>query len=728
VSAMFSLAGLRSPWSAPAGPAGSPAEQEARASLRSLRGLLLLCLLVPALLFVAFAAYRFQQVQREAEVRLDRALRIAHEHALKVLETSDTLLAHVTDIAPAAGVGIEGSANLQEQLATLARFKPQVVSIRITDAQGQALVTDRERASGVVNVSDRSYFRWHQGRAPDGEIYFSEVLVGRVSNKPFFDMSKARSGVAGAFAGVVSVSVSPEYFTRFHADLSANEPGLAITMFRQDGTVYSRWPALASAPPRMAASSPVLARVLAGETRGVIRGVSSLDRNDRLIMFQRVGTYPVYLGTGLEMSAIRAAWLREMATLGAFSAIPVLGLVIAALAAMKRGRQSLEAARRLREEGEARLQVEEALRQAQKMEALGRLTGGVAHDFNNALMVISANLHVLKLTQPQAAGKQTEAIARAVDTAANLTRQLLAFSRRQALTPQVLQLQRQLPQMKDLLAPVLGSQVPLTIDVEADAPAIKVDVAELELALINLAVNAKDAMPAGGSFRVTARRAPAPPPMTGEAALIEATDTGTGIPADLQARVFEPFFTTKPVGEGTGLGLSQVYGLCERSGGLAQIRSTPGAGTTVSLYFPAWHGAVEADSPEQPAAPATVDLRVLLVEDNADVAAAIRPVLEMLGCRVTHFLRARPAADWLDAHPREVDAVLTDVVMPGDMDGLALAQHVRRHHAALRLVVMTGYAEHMEEIHRQGFMLLAKPWTADKLARALRASAGTAAA
>ncbi|RYY52501.1 MAG: response regulator, partial [Comamonadaceae bacterium] len=181
------------------------------------------------------------------------------------------------------------------------------------------------------------------------------------------------------------------------------------------------------------------------------------------------------------------------------------------------------------------------------------------------------------------------------------------------------------------------------------------------------------------------------------------------------------FFTTKPVGAGTGLGLSQVYGFCQRSGGHAQIRSTPGAGTTVAMYFPAHQGAVPPGQSRDEAAHAPLDLRVLLVEDNADVATAILPVLQALGCTVTHFDAAAPAIDWLDAHPAAVDAVLTDVVMPGAMDGLGLARYVRERHPKLHLVVMTGYAEHLDEITRSGFQVLAKPWNAASLARALRA-------
>ncbi|MDB5750284.1 MAG: response regulator [Ramlibacter sp.] len=708
-----------------AAPAALPvpsSEEEATASVRSLRMLMLLCMLVPLALLGIFGYYRYLQVHDEAEVRLDRALRIANEHALKVLETNQTLLRHIGDLAGGNGAaGNQDRARLHAQIRELARDKPQIRAIRVTDAEGALVATSRGHppSQGQWAAALES-FRFHAQQRGNGPLFFSELTDGGT----VFEMSRGRTGPDGRFAGTVSVSLAPAYFARFHADLSADEPGLAITMFRQDGIVYSRWPPLRLAPPKMAASSPVLSRVLRGETSGIIRGVSSLDRQERLLLFRRVGDYPVYLGTGLELGAIRSGWLREMGLIGAFALVPVLGLLIAALAAMKRAGQAREAARRLHQESHARVQVEEALRQAQKMEAVGRLTGGVAHDFNNALMVISANLHMLKLTQPQAAGKQTEAIARAVDNATKLTRQLLAFSRRQALSPELVRLQELLPSLKDLMAPVLGRQVPLVVVVAEDTAPIKVDLAELELALINLAVNAKDAMPASGSFRLQARNAPPPGLMPGPAVVIEATDSGSGIAPELLARVFEPFFTTKPVGEGTGLGLAQVYGFCQRSGGHAEIRSTPGAGTTVAMYFPAQEGRPPPPQGRDEAAQSALDLRVLLVEDNADVAAAVQPVLQALGCTVRHFDAAAPAIVWLDANPSAVDAVLTDVVMPGAMDGLALARYVRERHSRLHLVVMTGYAEHLDEITRHGFEMLAKPWNAASLARALRA-AGT---
>jgi CheY-like chemotaxis protein len=200
---------------------------------------------------------------------------------------------------------------------------------------------------------------------------------------------------------------------------------------------------------------------------------------------------------------------------------------------------------------------------------------------------------------------------------------------------------------------------------------------------------------------------------------VDATDTGIGIEPALLAKVFEPFFTTKPVGQGTGLGLSQVYGLCQRAGGLADVRSEPGRGTTVRLYFPAASQPPEAIATLVPAQQRHLGLRILFVEDNDEVAAALIQVLDAMGCSVQRFDRASPAFEWLSTQTQLPDLLLSDVVMPGPMDGAALAQKVRAAHPGLRILLMTGYAQQIETITRLGFEVLPKPCSAERLAEAL---------
>jgi nitrogen-specific signal transduction histidine kinase len=402
----------------------------------------------------------------------------------------------------------------------------------------------------------------------------------------------------------------------------------------------------------------------------------------------------------------------------------MVGLFLVGRVALRRAREAVDVAQRLREESIARQRVEQTLLQAQKLEALGRLTGGVAHDFNNAMMVISNSLYLLKRRHPGLDLPEVDPIGRAVDSATKLTRQLLAFSRRQALMPQHTRLQERVPQLEALLGPVLGSLSRLKMSVHADTAPILIDSAEFELALLNLAINARDAMPGGGDLSIAVRNATVPPPnLHGRFVLIEVSDTGVGIDPACIDKVFEPFFTTKPVGEGTGLGLSQVYGLCQRAGGHATIRSQPGAGTTVSLYFPAASAAAveptgTANATDRPG----LGLSVLLVEDNPEVADSVHDVLLSLSCRVEWLARADEAKTWLQTQAQLPDVLLSDVVMPGEMDGMALAHHVRSRYPGIRIVLMTGHAAQLSALSADGFVVLPKPCSADALAATLAAA------
>jgi signal transduction histidine kinase/ActR/RegA family two-component response regulator len=701
--------------------------------LLSLRILVGLCIILPLVVYAIVGAYRYRQIQVETEVRLDRALRIAQEHAQKIFDTNELLLARVLDaLGSSDDTAIRSREKaLHEQLQAISENKPHIQSIWMVGANGRPLLSDRfYPVPAGLDFSDRDDFKWHQDRR--GGIFFSPILMGQATRTPFFDMSRGRYRPDGSFNGVVSTSVSPSYFEKFHKDLAEEEPGLSITVLKDDGEILSRWPSLPrNAPRKLLPGSPIMSRILAGQTSGTARGISSVDGRERLLAYSKIGDYPVYLGTGMEVQEIKSRWLEEMGWLGIFGLPPLIGLLMAANVAWRRTRDALETAQLLNQEIEARLRVEEALLQAQKLEALGRLTGGVAHDFNNALMVISNNLFLLKRKNPGADNPQLESIGRAIQSATKLTRQLLAFSRRQAMVPEYMSLQDKLPVLQDLLEPVLGSQITLSVEVEPDTRPITVDSAEFELALINLAINARDAMPAGGKFSIRARNAgPELPPLLKKQPMvvIEATDTGEGIDPELLSKVFEPFFTTKPLGQGTGLGLSQIYGLCQRAGGQATIQSQPGAGTTVSLYFPARSGP-DVNHPEaQAVVQRDLGKHILLVEDNEEVTLALKPVLAALGCTVTHFNRGSIARDWLQGKidpqggaPKSdlPDLLLTDIVMPGDMDGLALAQYARANFPRLRIILMTGYSAKLEAISRQGFKVLPKPCSPETLAEVI---------
>jgi nitrogen-specific signal transduction histidine kinase/CheY-like chemotaxis protein len=393
---------------------------------------------------------------------------------------------------------------------------------------------------------------------------------------------------------------------------------------------------------------------------------------------------------------------------------------------MQRTRRVMQFSHELMEQTTTRRRLEESLLQAQKLEAMGRLTGGVAHDFNNLLMTISNNLYLLKRLTPAAAdSSQLAAIDRAVVAGTKLTRQLLSFSRRQVLVAERVDLAQRLPLIIDMLKPTLGSAVRIEVAVDAGLPAIEVDAAELELALLNLALNARDAMPKGGCLRITATawRAEDGPAAGRDGVCVAVADTGSGITPALQARVFEPFFTTKPVGQGTGLGLAQVYGFCQRAGGAAYLESRPGEGTTVRLCFPAARSnlASPAAGPAESHDP-LIGIHVLLAEDNPGVAGATAEVLDSMGCKVEHVDSADAALDRIASATGRIDVLISDVVMPGALDGIDLAMRARALQPSLAVIVMSGYSASLERAAGLQLELLPKPCAPPTLAAAILAA------
>ncbi len=377
-----------------------------------------------------------------------------------------------------------------------------------------------------------------------------------------------------------------------------------------------------------------------------------------------------------------------------------------------------------RREAEAKLHsAQEQLAQAQKMEALGQLTGGIAHDFNNMIMVVSGNAQLLKQRLRDAKNlRSIEAIEIAAARGETLTRQLLAFSRRQALNPTVISLRQRLAAIHNLLVSSARGDIELVIDIKRSTWPIAVDVHEMELALINLVVNARDAMPDGGTVTITARNVrlhpdDTPERLSGDFVALIVTDTGCGIAADVLPKVFEPFFTTKQLDKGTGLGLSQVYGLARQSGGTATISSELGKGTTVTMYLPRSQRPVSRQSTADTDAPAGHET-VLVVEDNPDVQEVAGMLLEQLGYRVVGAQSAAAALELL-ASGEEVDLLFTDVVMPGELDGLRLAQRVRGEYPDVAVLLTSGYAKALSTVEA-GFPVLRKPYQLATLARAIR--------
>ena len=367
---------------------------------------------------------------------------------------------------------------------------------------------------------------------------------------------------------------------------------------------------------------------------------------------------------------------------------------------------------RLQAEMSEREKAEDALRQSQKMEAIGRLTGGVAHDFNNLLMVVSSAVDLIERSEDPVRRKRLmEGMRQAVDRGSGLTRQLLAFSRQTPLRTSVIDPGDQIEGMRILLERSLREDIAVEVDIRRPLRPVELDVGEFELAILNLAVNARDAMPRGGRLTVSVRPEP-------DGVCIQLTDTGVGIPEALVGRVFEPFFTTKEVGKGTGLGLSQVYGFARSSGGRVAVASTEGEGTTFSLFLPC----TDKSLPGRPAeeAPSSAGRgvgHVLLVEDDDAVAEGVAHMLGELGYTHERAATGQAGLDRVRAG-RVYDLVLSDMVMPGTVSGLALATELRSLAPGLPVILTTGYSEAAATASQAGFNLLSKPYGLEELASA----------
>jgi PAS domain S-box-containing protein len=372
-----------------------------------------------------------------------------------------------------------------------------------------------------------------------------------------------------------------------------------------------------------------------------------------------------------------------------------------------------------REAQEKLVQAREQLAMAQKMEAIGKLTGGIAHDFNNLLMIIGGNAQTFKRLLDPKLPRAIEAIQAAAKRGESLTRQLLTFSRRQHLSPSVIDLNAAVKNMRPMIESSLRGNIVYKEDVDEGVLPVKLDLAELELAIVNLAVNARDAMPNGGTFTLSIHNVTADPavgdePLAGTFVAITFTDTGMGIPPHLLSRIFDPFFTTKEVGKGSGLGLSQVYGFAHQAGGTVIAESNIGQGTTITMYLPAC--AEEQITDEHALAKKLEQVQrptVLIVDDSAEVAEVTSSLFEHLGY-ATVYRDSADAALRLLEEGAKIDLVFSDIVMPGPIDGVGLAREIRSRYPDLPVVLTTGYSD-AAQAAPPNLRILRKPFDTEAL-------------
>jgi signal transduction histidine kinase len=568
-----------------------------------LRGLLAASLAVPALLLALAAWQNFRLLQSQAEIRVRIEIGELAEHDSTAFKSYQMVLGWVDDRLKGQDWGqIERNPNLHRFLLNLETL-PQIDALWIVDAAGHRRAGGRffAGATSVGMADDDAFLAQQRGRSlrhglprEEADVFVGREHIDPLTHDRVFDLSRRRSTADGSFDGAIIVSASPRYFRDFYRTISS-EPGFAASLLRTDGAVLARYPETPS-PARLSPNGRMIEQIASQPNDKILQGASPVDGVERLFAVRQIPGFPANIVSGVAITGLLPSWRANLVNYLLFAAPASLALFCMTwLATRQIQRERIASwrwqttARRLRREMNRRARAEAELRQAQKIEALGQLTGGVAHDFNNLLTVLQGCLEMLS-------GRQSERrlqarVDLALETIARgerLIAQLLAFARRQPAVVATLDLNAQLCGMTELLARTVGGGIAIETDLAADLWPADADPTQLQLSLINLAINARDAMPRGGVLRIRTANLVLPaaggdPEAAREFVGLDVSDTGTGMSAEVAARAFEPFFTTKELGKGTGLGLSMVDEFARAAGGAAAIRSEIGRGTTVTL-------------------------------------------------------------------------------------------------------------------------------------------------
>ena len=699
--------------------------QGRQVTVRLIRTAMAASLVLPLALFLFASWTARERLQTTARERLVRSLDIEQEEAFKTFELVDLALAQATDLV--AGMSPEDIAGneptLHQRLERLAKSVRALQSIWIYGTDGRPLVSSWMHPPPEMSFSDRDFMQ-AQSAGPS-RTYYGKVYASVLDGQPFFTVSR-RLEVNGNFIGVLEASVLPSNFFQFFASLAYTQ-GVQYALLREDGTFLVRFPAVPEGALQKLDENTGFAKTIrARASGGFYWSISPVDQVSRQYAIRRLENKPLYLSAGIETATITREWLSTMGAHLIFG-IPATLFLFLTLWLVLRRTQALYA------EMDRRSKAEESLRQSQRLEAIGHLTGGVAHDFNNLLTIIIGNLEAL---QRQMAGAETQLVRRldramhGATRAAMLTKRLLAFSRQQPLSPMPIDVNTLLNGLAEFLRRALGEHVSLEVVGSGGLWPVEVDATELESALVNLAVNARDAMPNGGKLTIEASNTYLDEAYCrthgevgpGQYVLIAVSDTGAGMSREVLERAFEPFYTTKPSGQGTGLGLSQVYGFVKQSGGHISLYSEVDHGTTAKIYLRRYYGNAPAPrTNDQPSPRAHSGECILLVEDDAEVRRYIAETLGGLGYKVLEAASAKQALQQLQS-AASVALLLTDVVMP-EMNGRRLAEEASTVKPDLKIIFMTGYSRNAI-VHQgrldPGVDLIQKPIASEQLAAIVR--------
>jgi two-component system NtrC family sensor kinase len=700
--------------------------------LKLIRAMLVASIVGPAIVLGLFAWHTHNQIVHSAQDRAQRFATVVQEHTLKVFETIGLVL-HAAD-QRLRGVNWETlrtSREVWEEIKKLEQSSEQLASIFVVDRDGFGPFTTRAFPSPLVDFSDRDYY-FEQRRADQG-LYVGQAYVGKISHDPIFNFSIRRTSEDGRFNGVIGASALVNYFESYYRTIGVLDDGFAIALVRDDGNILVRYPALGTGSSKVPSDSPFMQK-LQGD-RGTFAARSPFNGLERWYGFMKVRGFPIYAVYGIDQRSLTAEWLQTTSQAGALAFAVGFCLFLTAWFALRRAKQEAIAVagltrttQALEQEIEKRRRAEASLMQAQRLEAVGQLTGGIAHDFNNLLTIISGNLDLAdRRSDVKSIRRLLKSIRYASERAVNLTRQLLVFSRRHMVNPKTVSLSLVLERTRVLIEHSVPESIRLEFDLNGDVCPARVDVSEFEAAVLNLVGNARDAMPNGGTLRLSLcelvvgeHGMPNAPKVTpGRYVELQIEDTGCGMAPETLARVYEPFFTTKEVGKGTGLGLSQVYGFVQQSSGSIFIDSEPGRGTRVSILLPRSEETLATESSPLAGMPKLGrQATILVVEDDAEVRKISMAMLLDLG---HHVLIARdgPEALALIRAGNPIDILFTDVAMPGGISGIELANHAVSIQPTLKVLITTGYPGHPELLGNE-FAVLPKPFTRFDLELLLR--------
>jgi signal transduction histidine kinase len=732
----------------------------------SIRSRLLLLVLVATLLPMILVGSRFFiEREREVDAAIGNLTATANELAARLNEHILGTVQLQYGLARARDLETRDRKTCSSFLSAVREEYPQYTGILTVNPDGK-LFCDSLGTGRELDLRDRKYFR--QASAAPGGVAL-EPVFGRLTNTAVLQIATPVHTTEGDLKFVLLASLNLERFIR-----NRSSRGVEMLLVDLDGTVLV-WSPKETRGYREGSSikNEALFTFVTEHVEGGAKIMTGVDGNIQVWAVagsQAMRTAGIHVLVGQSRNALVAEanyrFVQDMIVLGLVSIFLFFGVWL--LAELSVRRQVTRIGTMAKQLGSGDLQariplphprgelgglmtvlnstadslerqrsdiedLSQKLLQSQKMDAIGQLTGGVAHDFNNILMVIMANVDALEEeeTLEQRLLDRLQEIGNATQRAADLTRQLLAFSRKQALKPKATNLNDLVADTGKLLRRALGEQIEIEAVLADDLWIVNVDRAQLETALVNLCLNARDAMPGGGKLQIETRNVTLdedyatvnPDVMVGDYAMLTVTDTGSGMPPHVLAKVFEPFFTTKEVGKGTGLGLSMVYGFIKQSKGCINIYSEIGKGTSFKLYLPRDSDAAEETSIREIAPLPHGGERVLVVEDEPLVRASILMQLRSLGYVVSDAPDGAAGLAAFASASQPYDLLLTDVVMPGPLSAKDLADEVARLRPTTKIIFMSGYAENSIVQHGRldaGVVLLSKPFRKRDLAQIIR--------